>query len=204
MMPLNWNELSLLAIAAVFTIFIFGLLIFLNRLKRTLDRLDEAISSGKGAVDAAAGELRTALVRLAELETGTSRTLEQVVSLMAALETEVIPLLRSMHGTAEVYGRLGVSLTERLERDVTPILENARAITEDAGRLAADIRSKVAQTEDFFEAAREGAETVRAVTRIARHGATGLAVQIAAMAVGAKSSLEFLSNHLTSKGGDRK
>ena len=194
------SSFALLAIAAAFVF----LAIYLVRLSKsvhgTLESLDEVLFKSQSAIDDTLAQFNPVISKLSELEDTAQGTLSEINQRLALIENELTPLLVELKDTAKAYQDLG----RTFEKDFPPILDNVRQITGDIQDLTGDIKIKVQQTQDFFEAARETGETVRVATDIARSGLSGLAVQVASIATGIKTSLEFLSENLRFKGGSKK
>lgn len=180
------------------------LVIYLVRLSKsvqgTLESLDEALFKSQAAIDDTLAQFNPVVSKLSELEDTAQATLSEINQRLALIENELTPLLVELKDTAKAYQDLG----RTFEKDLPPILDNVHQITGDIQELTGDIKVKVQQTQDFFEAARETGETVRVATDIARSGLSGLAVQVASIATGIKTSLEFLSENLRFKGGSKK
>jgi uncharacterized protein YoxC len=194
------SSFALLVIAVAFVF----LVIYLVRLSRsaqdTLEGLDEALFKSQAAIDDILAQFNPVVSKLSELEDTAQGTLSEINQRMGLIENELTPLLEELRNTAKAYQDLG----RVFEKDIPPILDNVHQITGDIQEMTRDIKVKVQQTQDFFEAAREAGQTVRVATDIARSGLSGLAVQVASIATGMKTTLEFLSENLRSKGGSKK
>jgi len=199
-MPSIISSLALFAIAVAF---IF-LVIYLVRLSKSaqgmLESLDEVLFKSQAAIDSTLAQFNPVISKLSELEDTAQVTLGGINQRMALIENQLIPLLEELRNTTQAYQDLG----RAFEKDLPPILDNVHQITGDIQELTGDIKVKIQQTQDFFEAAREVSETVRVATNIGRSGLSGLAVQVASMTTGIKTSLEFLSENLRVKGGSKK
>jgi uncharacterized protein YoxC len=194
------SSFALLVIAVAFVF----LVIYLVRLSRsaqdTLEGLDEALFKSQAAIDDILAQFNPVVSKLSELEDTAQETLSEINHRLVLIENELKPLLEELRNTAKAYQDLG----RVFEKDIPPILDNVHQITGDIQKMTGDIKVKVQQTQDFFEAAREAGQTVRVATDIARSGLSGLAVQVASIATGMKTSLEFLSENLRFKGGSKK
>jgi uncharacterized protein YoxC len=195
------SSFALLTIAVAAFVF---LVIYLVRLSKsvqdTLESLDEALFKSQAAIDDTLAQFSPVVSKLSELEDTAQGTLSEINQRLALIENELTPLLVKLKDTAKAYQDLG----RTFEKDLPPILDDVHQITGDIQEMTGDIKVKVQQTQDFFEAARETGETVRVATDIARSGLSGLAVQVASIATGIKTSLEFLSENLRFKGGSKK
>jgi uncharacterized protein YoxC len=194
------SSLAFLAIAVVFVFLVIYLVRLSKSIQGTLSSLDEALFKSRAAIDNTLAQFGPVVSKLSELEDTAQGTLSEINQRMALIENELTPLLEELKNTAKAYQDLG----RTFEKDLPPILDNVHQISGDIQDLTGDIKVKVQQTQDFFEAAREAGETVRVATDIARSGLSGLAVQVASMTAGIKTSLEFLSENLRFKGGNKK
>ncbi len=170
----------------------------MRRLNRTLNRVDGAL---RGAEEALKG-LEPVLSGLADLERSAERSLKEITALAASVEERIAPVIDEMAATARAFQELEKSLQARMDQDVPPVLHETRDTVANVKEITSDIKMKIEATNELFEAVRETSHTVRSVSGILRSGLTGLAVQIASMAVGARKSLEYMSENLYSKGGE--
>ena len=198
-MPFIISELALFVIAVAFVFIAVYLAKLSNNVQITLRNLDEALSGSRAAIDSTLTQIKPVLSRLAEVEDTTQETLTGINQRLSLIETELVPLLKECRSTAQAYQGLERALEEGLGKEVYPVLKNVYQITDDVQDISNNLKTRVQQTQNFFEAAREAGETVRTVTEVTRSGLSGLAVQVASMAVGIKTSLEFLSENLTYK-----
>jgi len=194
------SSLALFAIAGAFVFLVIYLVRLSKSAQSTLRSLNEALFKSQAAIDDTLAQFNPVVSKLSELEDTAQGTLSEINQRLALIENELKPLLEELRNTAKAYQDLG----RTFEKDLPPILDNVHQITGDIQELTGDIKVKVQQTQDFFEAARETGETVRVATDIARSGLSGLGVQVASIATGIKTSLEFLSENLRFKGGSKK
>lgn len=194
------SSFALLAIAVAFVFLVMYLVRLSKSAQDTLEGLDEALFKSQAAIDDILAQFNPVVSKLSELEDTAQGTLSEINHRLGLIENELTPLLEELRNTAKAYQDLG----RVFEKDIPPILDNVHQITGDIQEMTGDIKVKVQQTQDFFEAAREAGQTVRVATDIARSGLSGLAVQVASIAAGMKTSLEFLSENLRFKGGSKK
>jgi uncharacterized protein YoxC len=194
------SSFALLTIAAAFVFLVIYLVRLSKSVQDTLESLDEALSKSQAAIDDTLAQFNPVVSKLSELEDTAQGTLGEINQRLVLIENELTPFLEELRNTAKAYQDLG----RTFEKDIPPILDNVHQITGDIQEMTGDIKVKVQQTQDFFEAAREAGETVRVATDIARSGLSGLAVQVASIATGMKTSLEFLYENLRFKGGSKK
>ena len=194
------SSLALFAIAGAFVFLVIYLVRLSKSAQGTLRSLDGALFKSQAAIDDTLAQFNPVISKLSELEDTARGTLSEINQRLALIENELTPLLVELKDTAKAYQDLG----RTFEKDLPPILDNVHQISGDILDLTGDIKVKVQQTQDFFEAARETGETVRVATDIARSGLSGLGVQVASIATGIKTSLEFLSENFRLKGGSKK
>lgn len=194
------SSLAFLVIAAAFVFLVIYLVRLSKSIQGTLKGLDDALLRSRTAIDDILDQFNPLVSKLSELEDTAQGTLSEINQRMTLIENELTPLLKELKNITKVYQDLG----RTFEKDLPPILDHIHQISGDIQELTGDIKVKVQQTQDFFEAARETGKTIRVATDIARSGLSGLAVQVASMAIGIKTSLEFLSENLRFKGGNKK
>jgi uncharacterized protein YoxC len=203
-MTVSWNGAALMIIAVVFVVFVVYFIWLTRRIHQTVTRLDETLSAGKVAIETVVSQAGPVLSGLTALEKAAEEAVRDVQTRLPLVERELVPLLNELRAAAEAYRSLGRSVEQRFEREIPVLMERTQQISRDVAGLTGDIRDKVQKTEDFFEAARDTGRTVRVVTDLVGTGLTGLAVQIAGMATGLRTSLEFLSENLAKREGGKK
>ena len=199
-MPSIISSLALFAIAVAFIFLVIYLVRLSKSAQNMLESLDEVLFKSQAAIDSTLAQFNPVISKLSELEDTAQVTMGGINQRMVVIENQLMPLLEELRNTTKVYQDLG----RAFEKDLPPILDNVNQITRDIEELTGDIKVKIQQTQDFFEAAREVSETVRVAANIGRSGLSGLAVQVASMTTGIKTSLEFLSENLRFKGGSKK
>jgi uncharacterized protein YoxC len=199
-MPSIISSFALFAIAVAFIFLVIYFVRLSKSVQDTLESLDEVLFKSQAAIDSTLAQFNPVVSKLSELEDMAQGTLGGINQRMALIENQLMPLFEELRNITKAYHDLG----RTFERDLPQILDNVHQITRDIQELTGDIKVKVQQTQDFFEAAHEAGETVRVATNIARSGLSGLAVQVASMITGIKTSLEFLSENLRFKGGSKK
>lgn len=203
-MTFSWNEAGVMIIAVVFIVLVVYLVGLIKRIQQTVTRLDETLSAGKAAIETVVSQAGPVLSGLSALEKATEEAVRDLQTRVSLVERELVPLLNELRAAADAYRSLGRSLEHKVEQELPVLMEMTQQITRDVAGLTGDIRDKVQKTESLFEAARDTGRTVRVVTDLVGTGLTGLAVQIAGMATGLRTSLEFLSENLTKREGGKK
>ncbi len=188
---------SVIAVAAV--VGVVGMLLFLRRFSVTLSGLEETLQTGKEVVESLEGDVRQAVAGLVAVEKEAQQLLSNVDARVADLTSALVPAVEEVSRVAGAYTELERVLEERLEKEIPVVLEDFREITSDVRQISAEILERIDQTKELFRAVEESGRTVRSVTKVARSGLTGLAIQVASMAVGMKSSLEYVSENLVRK-----
>jgi uncharacterized protein YoxC len=187
----------------VLTVAIVFLAIYLIKLSKsvqdTLKNLDEFLYKSQSSIDKTLAQVDPVISKLSELEDTTENTLTEINQRLPLIDNQLARLLEELTDTSKVYQDLGRSFS----KDLPLILENVHKITININELTDNIKTGVEQTRDFFDAVHETSKTVRVATDIGRSRLSGLAVQIASMATGIKTSLEFLSENIRFRGGSK-
>ncbi|OCC16196.1 hypothetical protein DBT_0013 [Dissulfuribacter thermophilus] len=157
-------------------------------LNKVTDILDDARSEVKSLTDKAENLLDTINNEIS--------TLEKRIDI---IQTEISGTIQEVNLTLQSSRELEKTVQETV-KGLEPILSNAQNITKDLELLSYDIRKKVGQTSDFFNAAEDAAKTVRSVTGIVRSGLSGVAIEVASLATGAKATIQYLTKKIE-KGG---
>ncbi len=192
-------EIAMLIVAATAVVIGVALVLFLRRLTTTLDRLDEVLQSGKQSMESLEGEIRAAIQGLVGVEQEAAKVLSGVEERFANLASTLVPAVEQIKETAAAYSSLEKVVEERVAKDIPMVLNDIKDITGDVKEISGELLVRIEQTKELFKAVEESGRTVRSVTKIARSGLTGLAVQVASMAVGMKSSLEYVSENIVKK-----
>ncbi len=189
--------LVLLILAFFFVRLVKGVLETLSRVNSTADLVNNTIE-----------EIRPAVEGVTELEKTLKAVLDDTSGQVKQLQSDASRLMEVLGETALAYKRLEETLEERIKNEVPPILVETKDLVTGAKEITEDIQEKIKATDNLFEAVNEAGQTVKMATGIVRGGITGLAVQLASMAVGARTSLEYISQNISnkkeknSKGGD--
>ncbi|MEF3168980.1 MAG: DUF948 domain-containing protein [Deltaproteobacteria bacterium] len=198
---ISLTDVAIIVLALGVAVISVSIALFVHRVGKMASELGILLESGKTALDSSIREILPAIQSLAELEKQTRETVSELEDRLSIIEDEVAPLLRHLRETVDTYQALGASIERRIEMDIPPILENISRISADMSALSADVRTKLRQTDELFHAIGEAGQTVHAASTVARKGLMGLAIQIASMATGMKTSLEFVAENISRKGG---
>ncbi len=196
-------ELAWVAAAVAVAASAVSLVVFLQRLSGTLQRLEETMAAGRRVVEELEGEVRGSLQGLTEVEKGANALLEDLGRRLEQLTGVLVPAVEEVSRTAAAYRSLEEELERRVHGEVVVILEEVKRVSGDLHRISGEILKRIDQTKELFQAVEESGRTVRSVTRVARSGLAGLAVQVASMAVGVKSSLEYVTENFMKKGEEK-
>ncbi len=203
-MELAWSEVALLIIAVAFAVIAFYLVRVAKRMESALERVDSFLNTGEDAIEELKKSITPVLDQMTQLESEANEIALNLKGQLSNIESSVIPLLEELKKTAKAYHDLEKAIEEQILQDVPHLIDDIQNITGDVSSITGEIDKRVKQTQDFFEAAKETGHTLRTVTGIVRSGLSGLAVQVASMAVGLRTSLEFLSDNIAGKGGGKK
>ncbi len=184
--------LCLVVVTICIVMLVLSVRSFLSKLRKSLDFVDRRIQQMEPILDG-----------VAKVEENINDMIGDAQEYFEKLQGDASKV---MSEAAETIGRLRQIeqvLEERLDKDVPPILEETKELVSGVNEITRDVQRKVKAADELFEAIEETGETVRMVTGIVRGGFTGLAVQLASLAVGMKASLEYVADNIH-KGGDDK
>ena len=188
----------------VITVAAAVLIIFFVKLVRgvleTLARLNSTADSVNKLLD----EIRPAARGLKELEDTVNSTLSEASFHVGKLQEDASNLMEVLTRTAVSYQSLEEALQARLDQELPPILVETKELVTGAKEVTVDIQEKIKATDNLFEAVNDAGQTVRMATGIVSGGLTGLAVQLASMAVGARKSLEYVTQNIHIRNSDTK
>ena len=182
----------LVVVTVCFVMLVSSLRTSLARLRKTLDVVNER-----------AHQLEPILDGVARIEENLNEAIGDAQVYLEKLQGDATKVLSEVAVTLGRLQQLQQVLEERLDKDVPPILEETKELVSGVNDITRDVQKKVKAADELFEAIEETGETVRMVTGIMRGGFTGLAVQLASLAVGMKASLEYVADNIH-KGGEDK
>ncbi len=184
--------ICLIVMTACCVIFIFSVVAALKRMKQSLKIIDKRIQQLEPLLDKA-GQLEENLNEL--MITGQLH--------LERLQNEAVHVMEELSKTLDHFKKLQSRLEEKLEKDVPPILQETKEFVSGVNDIAHDMQKKIQASNDFFEALTETSHTVKTATGLLKGGLTGLAVQLASIAVGMKKSIEYVTDNIH-KGGKPK
>ena len=197
------DQLYLLVITIAVTVLTCFFVKLVRGVLKTLARLNSTADSVSHLLE----EIKPAVSGLRELEDTINSTLSNTSSHVGKLQEDASSLMEVLTRTAVSYQSLEETLQARLDQELPPILVETKELVSGAKEVTVDIQEKIKATDDLFEAVNEAGQTVKMATGMVSGGLTGLAVQIASMAVGARKSLEYVAQNIhtgkiDTKGGD--
>lgn len=108
------------------------------------------------------------------------------------VEAQVNAVMGELGETLRLTRSVEEAVLQRI-KSIDPILDSTAQMAKDLEAITHDVRRKVRQVSDFFNAAEDAAHTMRSVTGVVRGGLLGAAIEIASLATGAKASLEYIT-----------
>jgi len=115
------------------------------------------------------------------------------ISLGFLVVTAVIAifLIRALGKVSQTLNHLNIFLNS-LETEINPLVRNLRETSENMNSLVAQTRMRVNQLEGLFQTLKESAKLVSVVNRILGKGINPTLINLAGLAVGAKTLGKFL------------
>ena len=198
------EHLYFIVITLALGIFTFFFVKLVRGILQTLDRVNNTADSVNNIL---INQVQPTLEGFKRLEDTLEETIMETRGHVENLQADTAKLMDVLTTTLSSYGELEKTLQDRLEKEVPPILDETRGLVTGARQITDDIQEKIKATDNLFQAVSEAGQTVKLATGIVRGGLTGLAIQLGSMAVGARTSLEYLSENITKKdtlvkGGD--
>ncbi len=167
--------------------------------RSTLKKVEKSLS----LVNKRVHQLEPILDGVAKIEDNVNEITREGQVYLEKLHNEAGKVMSEVTDALSHLKLLQEALEVRLEQDVPPILQETRQIVSGVNDITHDIQKKIKAADDLFQAVDEAGQTVRMVTGIVKGGLTGLAVQLASLAVGMKASIEYMTENIH-KGGDDK
>ena len=194
--PLNilieYFYLILAVCLIVITVFIVR---FVLAVVKTLKNFDKTISLANDRVR----QLEPIIEGVNKLEDKVSETLTLVDHRVEKVQEDISRLIDEVIDTLNDYRGLEKALEERISDQLPPILNETKELVSEVNEVARDIEAKIKSTDNLFKSIDEVGQTVRMVSGIVKGGFTGLAIQVASMAVGLRRSLEYVSENIHTK-----
>ncbi len=195
--PLEYFYLVLVICLVIITFFIILLVL---TIVKTLKNLNKTIKLTNEKIH----KLDPVIEGINKLENKADETLTLLDFQLEKIQIDVSRLVNEIIETLDHYKTLEKSLEKKINYQVPPILDGTKELITEVNEMARDIESKIKATDNLFKTIGEAGQTVKMVNGIVKGGLTGLAIQIASMAVGVKKSLEYVSENIhTNKGGEK-
>jgi len=194
------DQLYLIVITVVVAVFIYLFVKLVRGVLKTLSRLNSTADSVNHLLE----EIKPAARGLRELEDTINNTLSETSSHIEKLQEDASSLMEVLTRTVVAYQDLEEALQVRLDKELPPILVETKELVSGAKEVTVGIQEKIKATDNLFEAVNDAGQTVKMATGIVSGGLTGLAVQIASMAVGARKSLEYITQNIHTGNSDTK
>ncbi len=167
--------------------------------RTTLKKVDRSLT----LVDKRIHQLEPILDGAARIEDNLNEIMREGQVYLERLQHEAGKVMAEITDTLGRLKSLEEILETRLEQDVPPILNETKQLVNGINEITHDVQEKIKAADELFQAVDEAGHTVRMVTGIIKGGLTGLAVQVASLAVGMKASIEYVTENIH-KGGDNK
>lgn len=167
--------------------------------RATLKKVDRSLA----LVDKRIHQLEPILDGIAKIEDNVNEIMREGQVYLERLQDEAGKVMVEITETLGRLKSLEEVLENSLEQDVPPILHEAKQVVNGINEITHDVQKKIKAADELFQAVDEAGHTVRMVTGIIKGGLTGLAVQVASLAVGMKASIEYVTENIH-KGGEDK
>ncbi len=204
-MSLSGSELAIYAVSGAFVILVVFLIYLIVTMKRSLDVAIMTLNSLRKSMAEISDQLGPAIQGLAELQASAKVTLDDIRKKSDIVDIELVPLLQEATSAARELRVMEESLNGYLNGRVEEIVENTNETAKNAKDISQQVRKNIEDTREFFDSVRETGQTLRMVSSLVRGGVTGAAVQLASMATGIRSSVEYLAENISKqKGGEKR
>ncbi len=184
--------LCMVVLSICFVFLISAIRSTLKRVNRSLDVVDERVR-----------QLAPVLDGVSKVEENLNEMLSDIQIYIERLQKDASRVMSEAAEALERLRQIETSVEQRLDDDVPPILKETKELVSGVNEITNDVQTKIRAADELFEAIDEAGKTVRMVTGIVRGGFTGLAVQLASLAVGMKASIEYVTENMQ-KGGEDK
>ncbi len=196
-MNLSGSEIALYAASSAFVILVAFLIYLIVTMKRSLDEAVATLKSLRMSMTKISDEIVPAVEGLAELQSSAKATLDELRRKSDIVDIELVPLLQEATSAARELRLMEESLNGYINGRVEEILDNTNEVAQNAKQITQDVKRNVEDTREFFDSVRETGQTLKMVSGLVRGGVTGAAVQLASMATGIRSSVEYLAENIS-------
>ncbi len=184
--------LCLVILTVCFVMLVASVRSTLRRVNKSLELVDDRIR-----------QLQPVLDGVKELEDNLNEVITDAQVHLEGLQQNVSKVMAEVSDALAQLKNIEAVVDESLRKDVPPLLDETKELVSGVNEITSDIQQKIRATDQLFTAIDEAGQTVRMVTGIVKGGLTGLAVQLASLAVGMKTSIEYVTDNIH-KGGDDK
>jgi len=197
----SYVYIYIVAVAFFLASFFFILLVF--KIRAFLEDAQGTLRKVTETLDEANHTVQSVSLKGEEVLSNLNQTLTAMNERLDRLENEVVDTLHKVNTTLDAACGLESTVEETINKTINkidPIIESTKSVARDLEFVGNDIRRKVDQTSNFFDAAEEAATTARSVTEMVRSGVLGAAVEVVSLAAGVKTSIEYLAKRLEQGG----
>ncbi len=184
--------LCLVILTVCFVMLVASVRSTLRRVNKSLELVDDRIR-----------QLQPVLDGVKELEDNLNEVITDAQVHLEGLQQNANKVMAEVSDALAQLKNIEAVVDESLRKDVPPLLDETKELVSGVNEITSDIQQKIKATDQLFTAIDEAGQTVRMVTGIVKGGLTGLAVQLASLAVGMKTSIEYVTDNIH-KGGDDK
>ncbi len=168
--------------------------ILVKRLKQTLDNIDKTLMTVNDAVSGLQASFVPFLERTSTFEDDAGRILQDSSMRLQRIEDFLLPLMVDVRQMVNTYERLGDNLDSGVNSRLPALLENLSGVLQNVSAIGRNIEDKLVKIDSIFQTVNKIGGTINDLVGIVRPGALGVASEIASVAVGIRTALNFLIN----------
>ncbi len=200
--PLSLMSVVIIAALICFIILTFFAISFLKQISSTVKKLEGSLSELDKFLNETLNTISPAIKNLELLEAQITEAVKELNECSKKISKNIEPLLIETQKTIVSYRELAQTMQGTIDKDVNVLIIEIQQFAKQLQSLALNIEQKLDATQELVEATRLAGKKAKLITQITTEALSGLAVQIASIATGVRTSLDFLSKNLITKGGD--
>ena len=199
--PLSLMSVIIIAALVCFIILTFFAISFLKRMTSTVQKLEGTLSELDKFLNETLNTISPAIKNLEVLETQITEAVKELNECTKKINSNIEPLLVETKNAIVSYRQLAQTMQGTIDKDVSTLFVEMQQFAKQLQSLAVNIEEKINATQELVEATRLAGRKAKVITQVTTEALSGLAVQIASVAAGIRTSLDFLSKNFI-KGGD--
>jgi len=189
--PLSLMSIIIIAALICFIILTFFAISFLKQTSSTVQKLEGTLSELDKFLNEILNTISPTIKNLEVLEAQITEAVKELNECTKKINSNIEPLLVETKNAIVSYRQLAQTMQGTIDKDVSTLFIEMQQFAKQLQSLAVNIEEKINATQELFEATRLAGRKAKVITQVTTEALSGLAVQVASMAAGIRTSLDF-------------